>query len=43
VGCAVDDHHLFVIRCWERPLDAVSWVVPSGEVEEALPEAVGTL
>jgi phage terminase large subunit-like protein len=42
VGCTVSDHHLFVIAVWERPLEAASWVVPSGEVEQALLEAVGT-
>jgi phage terminase large subunit-like protein len=41
VGCTVEGHHLFVVRCWERPLEAASWVVPSGEVEEALLEATG--
>ena len=41
VGCTLADLHLFCVRLWERSLDAASWVVPSGEVEAALLEAVG--
>ena len=40
VGIRVSDLYLFVIRLWERPLDAASWVVPSGEVEQALIDAM---
>ncbi|MBX3031923.1 MAG: terminase large subunit [Chloroflexi bacterium] len=42
VGCTVTDPHIFVIKAWERPLDAASWVVPSDEVEAALRDAIAS-
>lgn len=41
VGCTVGDNpHLFVVGVWERPTDAVGWVVPRHEVEETVARAL---
>jgi phage terminase large subunit-like protein len=37
--CTVENPHVVVLRSWERPIDAVSWVVPSQEVEDAILDA----
>jgi phage terminase large subunit-like protein len=42
VGCTVNDPHIFVVRVWERPIDALTWVVPSQEVEDAVMEGFAT-
>jgi len=33
VGCRVDDGHLFVIGCWEKPENGDGWEVPRAEVD----------
>lgn len=40
--CTVEKPHIKVLRSWERPIDAASWVVPSQEVEDAVLEACST-
>lgn len=36
VGCRVDDGHLFVLGCWEKPEKADGWEVPRAEVDLAV-------
>ncbi|MBM3659484.1 MAG: terminase large subunit [Actinobacteria bacterium] len=37
VGCTIEDRpHLFVVDCWERPLDAVEWRVPINDVKQRI-------
>lgn len=40
VGCTVEGKHIFKVRAWERPPEAQAWVVPEGEVQEAVRKAL---
>ncbi len=42
VGCTLDDPHLFILGCWEKPEGDDRWVVPKHEVELAIHEALET-
>src|SRR4029079_9847087 len=39
VGCRVEDGHLFVLGCWEKPERADDWEVPRAEVDLAVRQA----
>jgi hypothetical protein len=39
VGCRVDDGHVFVLGCWEKPEQADGWEVPRAEVDVAVRQA----
>lgn len=39
VGCRVDDGHLFVIGCWEKPEQSDGWEVPRAEVDVIVRQA----
>lgn len=40
VGCTVEDHHVFVVGSWERPLDDPHYRADSGEIDLALRRAL---
>ena len=39
VGCRVEDGHLFVIGCWEKPEQTDEWEVPRAEVDLTVRQA----
>lgn len=44
VGCTIEARpHVFVVDCWERPLDALEWRVPINDVKDRVERAAREL